>query len=91
MVGDVLRPHLCDVAVRLDAEIGKIGLLAVLVPLIGIDTLPAGRLKGEAHPPDAGEQVDEPVPAALGRELRFHLGQELPDSRVDADLDGLAA
>ena len=91
MVGDVLRLHFCDVAVRLDAEIGEIGLLAVLVPLIGIDALSAGRLEGEAHPSDAGEQVNEPIPAAADRQLRFRLGQKLLDGRADANLDGLAA
>ena len=80
MVGNLILIHFCNIAIRLFTKIGKISLLAVLVPFIGIDTMPSGTVEGDiggihfrAHAYDSLlVKISEIEPIVIGKDSREH-------------------
>ena len=63
----LLVGNLCDVSEWNLTEVRKVGLLGRTVPFGAEHTSAPGALKGEAKPPDAGEEVDEREATCLRR------------------------
>lgn len=61
MIRNILRIYFCNIALRLFPEICIISFLAILIPLIGINTDCSGLIKSQSHASDSGKQIYEAI------------------------------